>query len=192
MKLLWQFVFINESENIIILLKHVILILTVFIQFSLERTFLTHLGCNQLEQPHNIIAYIQICNLQIPVIININVCPVYLLTYISYHTYNPSNILTDSNINLHICDHSIITFGEIGFCLGFSKTSHVGSLYRFRKVFVEKFYNAAYNFKGVSSHKDKINLNILMNPFTTWYWVILQHVFISLFIRNKTEMTHRF
>ena len=46
MKLLWQFVFINESENIIILLKHVILILTVFIQFSLERTFLTHLGCN--------------------------------------------------------------------------------------------------------------------------------------------------
>ena len=42
-------------------------------------------------------------------------------------------------IHLHICDHSIITFGIRGLCLGFSNTSHVHSLDRFRKIVVDKF-----------------------------------------------------
>ena len=45
-------------------------------------------------------------------------------------------------INLHICDHSIITIGIIGLCLDFSKISHVDSLYRFRKtvIYEVKYY----------------------------------------------------
>ena len=39
-------------------------------------------------------------------------------------------------MHLHIYDNSIITFGIIGFCLGFSNTSHVYSLDRFRKIVV--------------------------------------------------------
>ena len=35
--------------------------------------------------------------------------------------------------HLHICDHSIITLSIIGFCLGFSNTSHVDILDKFRK-----------------------------------------------------------
>ena len=38
----------------------------------------------------------------------------------------------DVSINLHICDHSIVKFGIRGKCLGFSNTSHVDSLDRFR------------------------------------------------------------
>ena len=49
--------------------------------------------------------------------------------------------------HLQICDHLIIAFGKRGFCLGFSNTSHVDSLDRFRKSVVEKF---------------KLDINILM------------------------------
>ena len=35
--------------------------------------------------------------------------------------------------NLQIFDNPIIDFEKIGLCLGFSNTSHVESLYRFRK-----------------------------------------------------------
>ena len=41
-------------------------------------------------------------------------------------------------INLHICYHSIVNFGKRGLCLAFSNTSHVDSLYRFRKSVVGK------------------------------------------------------
>ena len=40
--------------------------------------------------------------------------------------------------HLQIFDHSMIFFGIIGFCLGFSNTSHVDSLDRFRKSVVKK------------------------------------------------------
>ena len=39
-------------------------------------------------------------------------------------------------IILHICYHSIFTFCIRRLCLGFSNTSHVDSLYRFRKPVV--------------------------------------------------------
>ena len=45
------------------------------------------------------------------------------------------------SVHLHICYHSIITFGGKGFCLGFSNTSYVYNLDSFRKVVVEKFHN---------------------------------------------------
>ena len=34
----------------------------------------------------------------------------------------------------HIWDHSIVTFGIRGFCVRFLNTSHVDSLYRFKKI----------------------------------------------------------
>ena len=40
--------------------------------------------------------------------------------------------------HLQIYDHSIVTFGIRGLYLGFSNTSHVDSLYRFRKSVVDK------------------------------------------------------
>ena len=40
--------------------------------------------------------------------------------------------------NFHIYDQSIVTFGIRGLCSGFSNTSHVDSLDRFRKLFVDK------------------------------------------------------
>ena len=40
--------------------------------------------------------------------------------------------------NLHICDNSIVAFFIIGFCFGFSKTSHVDSLDGLRKSVVDK------------------------------------------------------
>ena len=40
--------------------------------------------------------------------------------------------------NLYICDHSILTFGKGGICLGFSNTSHVDILYMLRKSIVDK------------------------------------------------------
>ena len=40
--------------------------------------------------------------------------------------------------HLQICDNSIITFGQIGLCLGFSNPSCVNSLDRFIKSVVEK------------------------------------------------------
>ena len=44
----------------------------------------------------------------------------------------------DVSSHLHICDHSIVTFGIRGRCLGFSNTSRVDSLDRFRRTVVEK------------------------------------------------------
>ena len=41
-------------------------------------------------------------------------------------------------VHFHVCDHSIVTFVQRGLCLGFSKTSNVGSLDRFRKSVVDK------------------------------------------------------
>ena len=49
--------------------------------------------------------------------------------------FSPNEVI----IHLYICDHSIITFGRIGLCLGFSNTSNVESLERFRISVVDKF-----------------------------------------------------
>ena len=43
--------------------------------------------------------------------------------------FNPHEV----TIHLHICDNSVVTIGIRGLCLGFSNTSHVYSLYMFRK-----------------------------------------------------------
>ena len=40
--------------------------------------------------------------------------------------------------HFHIYDHSIIKFGIIGFCLGFSNTYNVGILDRYRDSIVDK------------------------------------------------------
>ena len=60
------------------------------------------------------------------------------------------NVLSPNELrrHFHICDHSIITYRKIGFCLGFSNTFHVDSLDRFRKAVVEKFYIDIDNFRG--------------------------------------------
>ena len=46
-------------------------------------------------------------------------------------------IPNEVRIHLHICDHLIVNFGIGGLCLGFSNTSHVDSLDRFIKSFVD-------------------------------------------------------
>ena len=46
--------------------------------------------------------------------------------------------LNEVKTHFHICYHSIITFGIILLCLGFSNTSYVDSLYRSRKSVVDK------------------------------------------------------
>ena len=48
-------------------------------------------------------------------------------------------ITNEVKVHLHICDHSILTFGLRGLCLGFSNTSHVESLGRFTKTVVDTF-----------------------------------------------------
>ena len=55
----------------------------------------------------------------------------------SYIVISPviSVFSTNEEINhLHICDHTIITFGKIVFCLGFSNTYHVDSLNSFSRL----------------------------------------------------------
>ena len=47
-------------------------------------------------------------------------------------------ITNDISSHLHICNHSIFTFGIIGLCLGFSSTSNVDSLENFRRTVVDK------------------------------------------------------
>ena len=47
-------------------------------------------------------------------------------------------IPNEVRINLHICYHSIVTFGIRGLCLGFSNASHIDSLDRLRKSVVDK------------------------------------------------------
>ena len=48
--------------------------------------------------------------------------------------FNPNEV----NIHWHFCDYSIVDFGIRGLCLGFSNSSHVDSLVRFRKSVVHK------------------------------------------------------
>ena len=50
------------------------------------------------------------------------------------------NVFVPNNelIHLHVCDHSIVTFGIREKFIGFSKTSHVDSLYRFRRSVFDK------------------------------------------------------
>ena len=52
-----------------------------------------------------------------------------------------TNVFSPKEVRSHfqICDHSIITLGKIGFCLGFSNTYNVDSLYRLRRSVVDKF-----------------------------------------------------
>ena len=45
---------------------------------------------------------------------------------------------TDESSHLQICDHSIVTFRIREKCIVFSNTSHVHSLYRFRRSVVDK------------------------------------------------------
>ena len=40
--------------------------------------------------------------------------------------------------HFHICEHSIVNFGQRGFCLGFSYTYRVDNLDSFIKVVVDK------------------------------------------------------
>ena len=56
-------------------------------------------------------------------------------------------------IHLHICDYSIIAFGIRVLCVGFSKTSYVRSLYRFRKLFVDKVKTEECVKKRISSKR---------------------------------------
>ena len=61
------------------------------------------------------------------------------VSYASMIIYPFINVFSPNEVrsHLHICDHSIITFGKIGFYLGFSNTSRVVSLDKFRKAVVE-------------------------------------------------------
>ena len=47
-------------------------------------------------------------------------------------------IPNEVTIHLQICEHSIVTYGIRGLCIGFSDTSHVDSLDRFIKSVVDK------------------------------------------------------
>ena len=47
-------------------------------------------------------------------------------------------IPNEVKIHFHVCDQSIVTFGQRGFCLEFSNTSHVESLDRFRESVIDK------------------------------------------------------
>ena len=50
------------------------------------------------------------------------------------------NVFSPNEVRNHfrVCDQSIVTFGIIGLCLGFSNIYHVDSLHRFRKSVVDK------------------------------------------------------
>ena len=60
---------------------------------------------------------------------------------------------------MYTCYHSIIILFIIGLCLAFSKTSHVDSLDRFRKLVVEKVKLDINNLtKQKHSEKEKIKI----------------------------------
>ena len=54
-------------------------------------------------------------------------------------------ITNEGRSHLHIFDQSIITFGKIGFCSGFSSTSYVETVNRFRKVVLENINDVIEN-----------------------------------------------
>ena len=59
-----------------------------------------------------------------------------------------------------ICDHSIINFVKRGFCFGFSNTSHVDSLDRFRKSVVDNDeVEISILLKQEDSQEEKMNIN---------------------------------
>ena len=81
-----------------------------------------------------------------------------------------------------ICDQSTNAYRKISFCLGFSKTSHVDSLDIFRNAVAENVYIEIENLKKTVVLKERLtNWNMKINSFSTWDWVILKHVFITVF-----------
>ena len=71
--------------------------------------------------------------------------PIYNFNHKVSYVYNivdpVINVFSPNELRgyFHICDHSIVTFGIRGFCLGVLNTSDVDSLDRFRKPVVDKF-----------------------------------------------------
>ena len=71
------------------------------------------------------------------------------------------NVFSTNKLSSHliICDQLVISFGKRGFCLVFSNTSHVDSLYRFRKSVVDKFkLDISILMKQKHSKEDKIKI----------------------------------
>ena len=92
MKLLFLYVIRNAPEKVFIELKCIILILTIFIQFSLKCMFLpgqSGLSQNKLTTYRLTHGYVTFqCALSST---SLN-AQLYILMGISYHTYNPSNV----------------------------------------------------------------------------------------------------
>ena len=56
--------------------------------------------------------------------------------------------------HFHICDHLIVKFGIREKCLVFSNTSHVESLYRFRKSVVDNVITYICIIKNITEYDD--------------------------------------
>ena len=83
----------------------------------------------------------------------------------------------------HIGDSSLIIFQTIILCSEFSNTSNVDILDRFRKSVVENVKLDINNLINRNNSKEEnLKLNLHMNLFKTWDWVILQHVFINIIV----------
>ena len=67
-------------------------------------------------------------------------------------------IPNEGSSSFKMCDNSIITFCKIGFCLVFSNTSHVYSLYGLRKLVFEQFHNSIDDLNKTIYQKDKYYL----------------------------------
>ena len=99
------------------------------------------------------------------------------------------------SIHLHIWDHSIVAVGKRGLGLGFSNTSHVDSLNRFRKLVTRKVHNAIDNLKVKNSLQEDKNkwkyANEFINNMGFGDPTIFDYVFIGLILVNNTVLTHR-
>ena len=83
---------------------------------------------------------------------------------------------------MHICDHSIVTFGTSKKCLGFSNTSHVESLDKFRRSVVDKVKTDICILKqGYHSKENNMKIKYTNQCFNNEGQVIQQNMFISSF-----------
>ena len=86
------------------------------------------------------------------------VCLSRKVSYASKKVYPVINVFNPREVrsNSYICYHSILIFGIRVLCLGFSKTSHIDSLDRFRKLVVDKVITKLCKKKNIIKKSVKI------------------------------------
>ena len=93
---------------------------------------------------------------------------------------------------MHICDHSIVTFGIIENSIGFSNTSYADSLETIEISFVDKFKSDICILqKGCDSKENNMKIKYA-NNYVRKSGMVDHTTCVYQFIYNETDkMTHR-